>query len=88
MELAGFAIFVAFLAILTLLPLWWPKKRIQSCSEDYCSSRRDPRCVAGNCTYHCNYILGCKGYCIEVWKNSKLAEQLVDSVFDKRKEKV
>lgn len=46
------------------------------CGDSGCSSRSDPRCAAGNCTYHCQAIIGCNGACIEVWKKSDKAEEL------------
>lgn len=41
------------------------KKSTIGCGYDNCHGRSDPRCVAGNCTYHCRCVLGCKGVCID-----------------------
>lgn len=40
------------------------------CAHAFCSSRADPRCVAGNCTFHCQSTLGCNERCLDAWADA------------------
>jgi hypothetical protein len=55
------------------------------CGNSLCSSRSDPRCAAGNCTYHCQSILGCHGRCLSAWVNSDRAGDIAREVLRKAK---
>lgn len=51
----------------------WSTRR---CGDFFCFARADPRCAAGNCTYHCATILGCNSRCQKVWERSDAAGDL------------
>lgn len=48
----------------------YPRPRMQRCAEWSCSSRADPRCAAGNCTFHCQSAVGCNERCLNVWEDA------------------
>lgn len=44
------------------------------CGDSCCTGRSDPRCAAGNCTYHCQASIGCGGRCLNEWTKAKQRE--------------
>lgn len=50
---------------------WWVHRRhVVRCARGsfYCGCEADPRCVAHNCTHHCD--LYCDGRCLRLWEDA------------------
>lgn len=86
-----FLAFVGFMALIILIPIWIEDRRksprSSKCGDGYCDSRSDPRCVAGNCTYHCQSITGCHARCLDAWAKSGTANEIAKSILDKARAK-
>lgn len=52
-----------------------PPPAPKRCGHDCCDGRSDPRCAAGNCTYHCAISIGCNGRCLNEWTKAREAER-------------
>lgn len=74
-----------------LLLLWMVEPKTKpskaECSHEYCSSRPDPRCVATNCTYHCQSASGCNARCLDAWVKSDKAVEISKAILEKARAK-
>lgn len=55
----------------------------QQCGAAYCEARSDPRCAAGNCTYHCQGMLGCNERCLDAWEKSEAAQDVAKRALER-----
>lgn len=58
---------------------------VGECGDSFCHGRSDPRCISGNCTYHCQSIVGCNGACISAWLNDGAARDIAKNILEKAK---
>ncbi len=85
-ELSGDGLLGAFFGVVFLIAMWLSRRSASArCAEMFCGGRKDPRCAGGNCTFHCQSILGCHARCLNNWVKSDQARDLAEKLYAKAK---